>query len=61
MKYIQHQNIRIDSCFALHVEPDLPAGIFGVAEGPSHAGNVNFEIKLIGKGGHGSRPDLSST
>ena len=60
MKYIQHQNIRIDSCFALHVEPDLPAGIFGVAEGPSHAGNVNFEIKLIGKGGHGSRPDLSN-
>ena len=60
MKYIQQQQIKIDSCFALHVDPGLPTGTFCVREGASHAGNVNFEIMLTGKGGHGSRPDLSN-
>ena len=60
MKYIQQQHIRIDSCFALHVEPGLDAGKIGFVEGASHAGNVNFEIGLTGRGGHGSRPDLSN-
>lgn len=60
MKYIQANDIRIDSCFALHVDPDLPVGMFWAEDGPSHAGNVNFEIELVGKGGHGSRPDLAN-
>ena len=59
MKYIQARKIRIDSCYAIHVDPDLPSGTFWIREGASHAGNVNFEIGLTGKGGHGSRPDLS--
>ncbi len=61
MKYIEAQRIRIDSCFAIHVDPDLPTGKFWIKEGPSHAGNVNFEIGLTGRGGHGSRPDLSNS
>jgi amidohydrolase len=61
MKYIQEHQIRIDSCFAIHVEPSLPAGTFWANPGPSNAGNVNFEITLTGKGGHGSRPDLSNS
>ena len=60
MKYIQLHKLRIDSCFALHVEPDLPVGTFWIREGPANAGNVNFEIRLYGKGGHGSRPDLAN-
>ena len=60
MKYIQEQQIRIDSCYALHVDPNIPVGKFWMEEGPSYAGNVNFEIGLTGKGGHGSRPDLSN-
>lgn len=60
MKYIQEQKIRIDTCFALHVDPDFPVGKYLFQDGPNHAGNVNFEIELIGKGGHGSRPDLSN-
>ena len=59
-KYIEKEHIRIDSCFAMHVEPDIPTGKFIVEEGYSHAGNVNFEIGLTGKGGHGSRPDLAN-
>lgn len=61
MKYIQARKIRIDSCYAIHVDPDLPSGTFWIREGASHAGNVNFEIGLTGKGGHGSRPDLSNS
>ena len=60
MKHIQEKQIKIDTCYALHVDPDLPTGTFCVREGASHAGNVNFEIVLTGKGGHGSRPDLSN-
>lgn len=60
MRHIQEQHIRIDSCFALHVEPKLPTGTIWLEEGPGHAGNVNFEITLRGKGGHGSRPDLAN-
>lgn len=60
MKYIQAHNIRIDSCFAIHVEPSLPSGTFWAEAGPCNAGNVNFEIALKGTGGHGSRPDLSN-
>ncbi len=60
MKYIQAHNIRIDSCFAIHVEPSIPSGTFWVGAGPCNAGNVNFEIILKGTGGHGSRPDLSN-
>ncbi|MGN0837811.1 MAG: M20 family metallopeptidase [Pyramidobacter sp.] len=60
MKYIQEHKIRIDSCFAIHVDPSLPVGTFWAKSGPSNAGNVNFEIVLTGKGGHGSRPDLSN-
>lgn len=60
MKYIQAQKIRIDSCYAIHVDPDLPSGKFWIRGGASHAGNVNFEIGITGKGGHGSRPDLSN-
>lgn len=60
MKYIQTKKISIDSCFALHVDPEIPAGRYRIQDGPSHGGNVNFEIELIGQGGHGSRPDLSN-
>lgn len=57
LRHIQSRNIQIDSCFALHVDPTLPTGSLWVEAGPCHAGNVNFEITLEGKGGHGSRPD----
>lgn len=60
MRHIQSRGIRIDSCFALHVEPKLPTGSVWLEEGPCHAGNVNFEIALHGTGGHGSRPDQAN-
>jgi len=61
LQYIQQHSIRIDSCFALHVDPDIPVGKLCVNPGPGAAGSVNFEIVLTGKGGHGSRPDLANS
>lgn len=61
MKYIEKMNIRIDTCYALHVEPEIETGKMAITAGPTHAGNVNFEIELTGQGGHGSRPDLANS
>lgn len=60
MKYIQEQGIRIDTCFAMHVDPHTSVGRFSLKSGPDRAGSVMFEVELIGKGGHGSRPDLAN-
>lgn len=60
MKYIQEQGIRIDTCFAMHVDPRTEVGRFSLKSGPDRAGSVMFEVELIGKGGHGSRPDLAN-
>lgn len=60
MKYIQEQGIRIDTCFAMHVDPQTEVGKFALKPGPDRAGSVMFEVELIGKGGHGSRPDLAN-
>ena len=60
MKYIQEHGIRIDTCFAMHVDPQTEVGTFALKSGPDRAGSVMFEVELIGKGGHGSRPDLAN-
>ncbi|WP_059049510.1 M20 metallopeptidase family protein [Paenibacillus senegalimassiliensis] len=60
MKHIQQQNIRIDGCWALHIDPFLNKGLISLAPGPNCGGNLNFEIKLTGKGGHASRPDRAN-
>lgn len=42
--------------FGLHNWPGLPAGSFGVTEGPVMAGTDRFEITLTGRGGHAAMP-----
>ena len=49
----------IDDCFALHVYNDMPAGKINLVSGPRMAGAVCFGVHVIGKSGHGSRPDLA--
>ncbi len=46
----------VDAVFGLHGWPDLPLGTVGVHDGPVMASVDNFEIKIIGKGGHGAQP-----
>ncbi|OHC70423.1 MAG: peptidase M20 [Rhodocyclales bacterium RIFCSPLOWO2_02_FULL_63_24] len=42
--------------FGLHNWPGMPAGSFGVTEGPVMAGTDRFEIELTGRGGHAAMP-----
>ncbi len=56
-KYLQEHQIPVDACFAQHNDPLLQAGKIAVSPGPRFAGSFGFHITLIGKGGHGSRPD----
>jgi carboxypeptidase Ss1 len=50
-------NPKVDYVFGLHIGGDYPSGTFGVRAGPFMAAPNGFKIKIIGKGGHGSRPD----
>ncbi|MFY9329561.1 MAG: M20 aminoacylase family protein [Georgfuchsia sp.] len=42
--------------FGLHNWPGMPAGHFGVTEGPVMAGTDRFDIKITGRGGHAAMP-----
>lgn len=56
-KYLQENRIKIDACFSQHNDPLLPYGKIAISEGPRFAGSFVFNVKITGKGGHGSRPD----
>ena len=49
-------NPKVDYVFGLHIGGEYPSGTFGIRPGPFMATPDGFEIKIIGKGGHGSRP-----
>ncbi|RKY88363.1 amidohydrolase [candidate division KSB1 bacterium] len=53
------KNPDVDAIFGLHTDPDLPVGTIGVKKGPMMASANNFQIKIIGKGGHGAHPHLT--
>jgi hippurate hydrolase len=46
----------MDMVFGLHNWPGMPAGSFGVIEGPVMAGADRFEIEITGRGGHAAMP-----
>lgn len=60
MKEIQKEKIQIDACYGIHVDTSFPVGTIGLRTGTVNSGNVNFEIRLHGKKGHGSRPDKAN-
>lgn len=47
----------LDAVYGNHQNPRLDVGKFNIVSGKSHAGCAGFEFYVIGKGGHGSRPD----
>lgn len=53
------ENPHVDRAFALHLYSGLEVGKIGVRDGPFFASSDRFEIKLIGKGGHGAMPHSS--
>ena len=46
----------MDMVFGLHNWPGMPAGSFGVTEGPVMAGTDRFDIGITGRGGHAAMP-----
>ena len=58
-KYIEEHNIHIDSAWGLHLFTNFEHGKFVVYDSYALAGSLFFTVTLRGKGGHGSRPDLS--
>ncbi|SES97243.1 amidohydrolase [Salinibacillus kushneri] len=49
----------IDYMVGLHVMSTLESGKIGIVYGPFTSNTDEFELKVIGKGGHSSQPDLS--
>ncbi|MBD8606426.1 amidohydrolase [Aeromicrobium sp. CFBP 8757] len=47
-----------DVVLGQHVAP-LPAGIVGLRSGPAFAATDSLRVTLIGRGGHGSRPEAT--
>ncbi len=46
----------MEMVFGLHNWPGMPAGSFGVTEGPVMAGTDRVEIEITGRGGHAAMP-----
>ena len=55
VEHLKDKNL--DACYGNHQSPFLEVGKIKVIKGPSHAGCVGVEFDVIGKGGHGPRPD----
>ena len=47
---------KIDACAALHMDPELEAGVIRTKSGPLYGSPDEFIIKITGKGGHGAEP-----
>jgi amidohydrolase len=50
------KNPEVDGIFGLHCDSNIPVGKIGVKDGPMMAQADDFDITIIGKGGHGARP-----
>lgn len=52
-------DIGADGVWGIHLKSDLPAGRISVDPGPRMAGAFSLNVRIKGKSGHGSRPDLA--
>ncbi len=50
---------RPDAAFALHITPNVPAGVITAKAGPMMASADQFQLVVRGQGGHASMPHLA--
>src|SRR3989442_15558267 len=50
------ENPKVDFVFGLHIDGDEKSGVLAFRGGPVMAAPDTFEIKIIGRGGHGAYP-----
>lgn len=48
----------VDELYGCHLSSNFPTGTFGVRAGALTAATDRFDIKVLGKGGHSSMPEL---
>lgn len=48
----------VDEIYGLHIDPNIPSGVFGLRSGATMAATDRIIITIIGKGGHASTPHL---
>lgn len=53
------KNYKLDAVYGIHLSSALDTGVYSAKAGPVMAGLCNVDFDVIGRGGHGSRPDLS--
>ncbi len=51
-------NPKVDYSIGCHVWPEIPEGTIGVRSGPFMAAMDRFDIKIMGRGGHGAMPHM---
>lgn len=63
IRYFEEHDYHFDSSFGLHVmvRPDIETGTIILKEGNFYASMCDFRFRIIGKGGHGSRPELANS
>jgi amidohydrolase len=52
------ENPKVDYSIGCHLWPGIPEGSIGLRAGPLMAAMDRFDIKIIGKGGHGAMPHM---
>lgn len=57
LAYMEKEGIRPDTAFGLHLMSALDSGTFGINDRAVMAANMKFDVSILGKGGHASRPD----
>ncbi|MCL2690319.1 MAG: amidohydrolase [Chitinispirillia bacterium] len=50
---------KADAVFGLHVSSEHKCGQIGIKEGADYAGVLDFDVTVIGRGGHGATPEKS--
>lgn len=53
------ENPRVDAILGLHIWPEIEKGTVGIRKGSIMSAADKFNIKLIGKGGHGAIPNMT--
>lgn len=52
------ENPKVDAIFGLHVLPGMEAGTMAFGAGPMLAAPDEFDVTIVGRGGHGAAPHL---
>lgn len=53
------ENPKVDFALGAHVWPSIESGLIGVKDGPMMAAPDKFNLRITGKGGHASQPELT--